>query len=189
MPPIICHGEPRQYGQHYLVCLTKHSLSWYKRDELGFRIAIFASSMTTAGAFGGLLAVWSGAISALFNNANNGLVRPQSRIWMESVTSLHGKSSSPSILQHLNYLWTRAWIFILEGLVTVVAGVASFFIIQDYPTSALFLSENERDFAIRRLRRDEQSSTDGKRIQWRSIKKSFKDWKTWLTAISSLGSF
>ena len=93
------------------------------------------------------------------------------------------------MLQHLNYLRTRAWIFILEGLVTVVAGVASFFIIQDYPTSALFLSENERDFAIRRLRRDEQSSTDGKRIQWRSIKKSFKDWKTWLTAISSLGSF
>ncbi|KAK0501593.1 MFS general substrate transporter [Armillaria luteobubalina] len=37
-----------------------------------------------------------------------------------------------------------AWIFILEGLVTVITGVASFWIIQDFPDAAKFLSEKER---------------------------------------------
>ena len=36
-----------------------------------------------------------------------------------------------------------AWIFILEGLATIVAAAASFFIIQDFPDTARFLSEAE----------------------------------------------
>ena len=39
-----------------------------------------------------------------------------------------------------------AWIFILEGLFTVVCAVASFFILSDFPDTAKFLSENERKF-------------------------------------------
>lgn len=37
-----------------------------------------------------------------------------------------------------------AWIFILEGLATVVAGLFSYWIIQDFPDTAKFLSEEER---------------------------------------------
>lgn len=37
-----------------------------------------------------------------------------------------------------------AWIFILEGLFTVLVGIASFWIIQDFPDTAKFLSEEER---------------------------------------------
>lgn len=37
-----------------------------------------------------------------------------------------------------------AWIFILEGLVTVVLGLASYWIIQDFPDKAKFLNETER---------------------------------------------
>ena len=36
---------------------SEHVRSWYRRDELGTRIAVFSSSVAIAGAFGGLLAV------------------------------------------------------------------------------------------------------------------------------------
>ena len=38
-----------------------------------------------------------------------------------------------------------AWIFILEGLLTVVAGAMSFWIIQDFPDTAKFLTEEESE--------------------------------------------
>ncbi|PBK99763.1 MFS general substrate transporter [Armillaria gallica] len=71
-----------------------------------------------------------------------------------------------------------AWIFILEGLVTVVAGVASFWIIQDFPDTAKFLSEKERTVVVRRLQGDDQFSANGEEFQVKYIKQSFLDWKT-----------
>ncbi|KAF8269763.1 major facilitator superfamily domain-containing protein [Lactarius quietus] len=73
-----------------------------------------------------------------------------------------------------------AWIFILEGLATVVAGAASFFIIQDFPDTARFLSEAERAMVIRRLQDDDQFSAGGEKFKIRNIVNSLKDWKTWL---------
>lgn len=40
-----------------------------------------------------------------------------------------------------------AWIFILEGLFTVLCALASFWILQDFPDTAKFLSETERKFS------------------------------------------
>lgn len=37
-----------------------------------------------------------------------------------------------------------AWIFILEGLLTVLCAVASYFILEDFPDTAKFLTETER---------------------------------------------
>ena len=36
-----------------------------------------------------------------------------------------------------------AWIFILEGAITIIAGILSFWIIQDFPEHAKFLSDKE----------------------------------------------
>lgn len=41
------------------------------------------------------------------------------------------------------------WIFILEGLFTVVVAFLSFWVIQDYPETAKFLSEEESRSSIR----------------------------------------
>ena len=80
-----------------------------------------------------------------------------------------------------------AWIFILEGLETVVAGAASFFIIQDFPDTASFLSEAERAMVIRRLQGDDQFSAGGEKFKLQSITRSLKDWKTWLGSMHDLG--
>jgi hypothetical protein len=73
-----------------------------------------------------------------------------------------------------------AWIFILEGLATIIAGAASFWIIQDFPDTAKFLTEEERTVVIRRLQSDDQFSAAGENLKMKFIKKSFADWKTWL---------
>lgn len=69
---------------------------------------------------------------------------------------------------------------ILEGLITVVAGAASFFIIQDFPDTAKFLTETERTFVIRRLQEDDQFSAAGEKLRMKYIYKSILDWKTWV---------
>ena len=73
-----------------------------------------------------------------------------------------------------------AWIFILEGLITVLAGAASFWIIQDFPDTARFLTEEERTFVIRRLQADDQHSAAGEDLRWHYIWRSLLDWKTWV---------
>ncbi len=73
-----------------------------------------------------------------------------------------------------------AWIFILEGVATIVAGAASFFIIQDFPDTARFLSEEERIAVIRRLQTDDQFSAGGEKFKMRNVISSLKDWKTWI---------
>ncbi|KAK0202517.1 MFS general substrate transporter [Desarmillaria ectypa] len=81
-----------------------------------------------------------------------------------------------------------AWIFILEGLVTVVAGVASFWIIQDFPDTAKFLSETERTVVVRRLQGDDQFSANGEAFQVKYIKQSLLDWKTWIGVLIFAGA-
>jgi len=81
-----------------------------------------------------------------------------------------------------------AWIFILEGLATVLAGAASFFIIQDFPDNAKFLKEDERAFVIKRLQADDQFSAAGETLRWKYIWQSLIDWKTWVGMILYMGA-
>ena len=44
------------------------------------------------------------------------------------------------------------WIFILEGIVTILVGIAAFFFVTDFPTEARWLTENERRHLIEQSR-------------------------------------
>lgn len=81
-----------------------------------------------------------------------------------------------------------AWIFILEGLVTVVAGAISFWIIVDFPDNAKFLTEEERTVVIRRLQGDNQFSAAGEKLKWKYIKKSLTEWKTYIAMFAYGGA-
>ncbi|KAK0214779.1 MFS general substrate transporter [Armillaria fumosa] len=80
-----------------------------------------------------------------------------------------------------------AWIFILEGLITVVAGIISFWIIQDFPDTAKFLSEEERTVVVRRLQGDDQFSAAGEKLKWKYIVQSLVDWKTYVGIVIYAG--
>ncbi len=88
---------------------------WYKPNELQFRLGLFWSASSLAGAFAGLLAAAIGLMSG--------------------VGGLHG--------------WS--WIFILEGIITVIVGVIGFFLMPSSISKAKFLTSEERTFASNRL--------------------------------------
>ncbi|CAA7259935.1 unnamed protein product [Cyclocybe aegerita] len=155
-----CHGLIKDYGGlvtvRVLLGVTEAGLypgivfyisSWYKRSEMGSRVAFFFSSATVAGAFSGLLA------AAIAN-----------------MDGVGGKTG-----------WE--WIFILEGLATVVVGLMSYWIIQDFPDTAKFLTEQERVFVIRRLQDDMKLSAGGEAFKKDYIWQSLKDWKTWIASM------
>lgn len=72
-----------------------------------------------------------------------------------------------------------AWIFIIEGLLTVVVGFAGFWFIPGWPHKAKFLTENETSYLTARLHADSDSGREEK-FSWDGVWDCLKDPKCWL---------
>lgn len=72
------------------------------------------------------------------------------------------------------------WIFILEGLVTVVIAALSFWMVHDFPAEAKFLSPEDRARVLLRLARDQQASAHNENLKADSVLAALKDWKTYV---------
>ncbi|KAM3514399.1 hypothetical protein MY11210_001953 [Beauveria gryllotalpidicola] len=92
------------------------------------------------------------------------------------------------------------WIFILEGIFTVVVAVVSYFTLYDFPESAGFLTEEERAFVVYRLRYQGQvtsTTSDGgpatarvaqsEEFQWKYVWQAFTDWQIYVNTFVSWG--
>ncbi|TPX16214.1 uncharacterized protein E0L32_004209 [Thyridium curvatum] len=94
------------------------------------------------------------------------------------------------------------WIFILEGIVTVVVAVASFFLLHDFPETAKFLTEEERAFVVFRLKyqgqvtlqqsSDANNASSGsptlgpaqaEEFKWKYVRDAFTDWQIWASIL------
>lgn len=80
-----------------------------------------------------------------------------------------------------------AWIFILEGLATVLIGIASVWMVFDFPDEATFLTPVDRQRVLRRLKADQQSSAEHEEFRMAYFWASVLDWKTWLYALIYMG--
>ncbi|PNP40200.1 hypothetical protein TGAMA5MH_07855 [Trichoderma gamsii] len=84
------------------------------------------------------------------------------------------------------------WIFILEGIATVLVAASAFFLLFDFPETASFLTEEERAFVIHRLKYQGQVQllADGtpnqaqvaqaEEFQWKYVWQAFTDWQIWV---------
>jgi MFS family permease len=81
---------------------------------------------------------------------------------MEGIGGLHG--------------WQ--WIFCLEGIVTVLVALVSFFFMHDYPETATFLTEAERSHVIRMLKADAKATAQ--HFDRKFIWQAFTDYKTYI---------
>lgn len=120
---------------------------WYKRTETHYRVALFFSAASLAGAFGGILAYGLGH--------------------MRGIGHLYGAPMKG---------WR--WIFLIEGLITVVVAVGAYFFIYNYPATAEFLTDNERKFITNRLKGTDANNAE--EFSWTNVKAALKDYKCWL---------
>jgi hypothetical protein len=68
------------------------------------------------------------------------------------------------------------WIFIIEGLLTILVAISFKFIVVDWPESATFLTDTERALLLRRLALDVGEARMDI-LNRRSAKRIFTDWK------------
>jgi hypothetical protein len=72
------------------------------------------------------------------------------------------------------------WIFILEGTVTTFIGIASFFLLTDFPKEATWLTQKEKDFIFEKTNGGETHTTP---VALKDVVVFFKDAKNILGAI------
>ncbi|KAK4122992.1 MFS general substrate transporter [Parathielavia appendiculata] len=79
------------------------------------------------------------------------------------------------------------WIFILEGIATVVVACIAFFALHDFPETAKFLTEEERAFVVYRLKYQGQSEDPNRaqvaqadEFRWKYARDAFLDWQIWV---------
>ncbi|KAF2967675.1 hypothetical protein GQX73_g5894 [Xylaria multiplex] len=121
--------------------------NWYKREELGLRIALLFVASALAGAFGGLLA-WG-------------------VIHLDGVSNMAG--------------WR--WLYILEGLITVVWALLCIVLVpRDYET-AYFLNDEQK--ALMRKRAEEMDAYNGGSGHYtrKDIEEAARDVKSWAHAV------
>ena len=123
---------------------------WYTKKELGLRTAVLYSGLVLATAFSGLIT------AGVF-------------------AGLDGAKGHPG--------WR--WLFIIEGAASFAIGVAAIFILPDFPetpsgSAKWLLTEEERQVAMERMRRDRVSTPEGEHSVWYSLKLACADYRMWI---------
>ncbi|KAL9128139.1 MAG: hypothetical protein Q9217_003113 [Psora testacea] len=77
------------------------------------------------------------------------------------------------------------WIFILEGILTVLVACVGFFTIYDFPETARFLAPAEKAWVIRRLRYQGSEASgqmvpESEGFKWKYVRDAFLDWQIYL---------
>lgn len=73
-----------------------------------------------------------------------------------------------------------SWIFIIEGMATVVVGFIAFFILVDFPDTAKFLNPAEKEFILWKKKYDNSSVGEEENFETRHLIQAFTDWQVWL---------
>ncbi|KAI0739493.1 MFS general substrate transporter [Daedaleopsis nitida] len=73
-----------------------------------------------------------------------------------------------------------SWIFLLEGLLTVIVAVGAYFCMYDHPEDASFLTDAEREWLLESLRQD--TSNLSNRFRWHFLWQALRDPRSYLLA-------
>lgn len=79
------------------------------------------------------------------------------------------------------------WIFILEGILSIVVAAAAFFFVSDFPSEVKWLTQAEKDAVLKRTQSDDANDASTSRITLHDIATFFKDPKNYLGAIMYFG--
>jgi len=74
------------------------------------------------------------------------------------------------------------WLFILQGLITAIIGVAGWFILPNMPLDTWWLNEEERQLAYNRVKLD-ITDNKGEVSVWAGLRQALSDPMVWLFAL------
>lgn len=80
-----------------------------------------------------------------------------------------------------------SWIFILEGILTMIVAFFAYWAINDYPKTAKFLTAQEKVEVERRLKKDRSSLAD--EFDFRYFWDALKDWKIYVHMFITIGIY
>jgi len=101
-----------------------------------------------------------------------------------AIANVIGSPVSGAIMQYMDgvYGWRGwQWLFLLEGLPSVVVGILVLFLLDDGPQKAKWLTQEERDFVSRRVAED--NATKGEIGGKHDFMGAFKDYRVWALAV------
>ncbi|KAJ2722540.1 hypothetical protein GGI07_003247 [Coemansia sp. Benny D115] len=70
------------------------------------------------------------------------------------------------------------WVFILEGLITIVVAFLGYYILQDHPEKCRFLDEDEKEFIVQYKHR-EGTLGGSQNLSIKDAKRALLDWQLW----------
>lgn len=79
------------------------------------------------------------------------------------------------------------WLFILEGLLTLIIAITAYFVMSDYPSTAKFLTPAERTEVTRRLKQDNNGLAD--EFDMRYFWDALKDWKIYVHMLITIAIY
>jgi len=94
-----------------------------------------------------------------------------------AISELNGKGGRPG--------W--AWIFIIEGLITIFVACFVKFVVHDGPETARFLNDDERREVKARLRQDRTALADEYHIKY--LFSALRDWKIYVHMVITIGIY
>lgn len=80
------------------------------------------------------------------------------------------------------------WIIIIEGMPTVILGIAVWWWLADNPETAHYLSPMERELIEARMRRQVGHTKSSDQMHKADVYEGLKDWKIWLFCIGQFGA-
>ncbi|KAL5349824.1 hypothetical protein ACLOAV_004858 [Pseudogymnoascus australis] len=89
----------------------------------------------------------------------------------------------PGVVFYLSMWYKRSETTYREGILTVVVAFAAYGFIHNYPRTAKFLTEPEREFVQARLKAD-NDATNNEPFSWASVLRAVKDPKCWLYGLA-----
>ncbi|KAI0325815.1 MFS general substrate transporter [Cubamyces sp. BRFM 1775] len=79
-----------------------------------------------------------------------------------------------------------SWIFIIEGLITIVVAFAAFFVLVDFPDTATFLTPEERAYVAHKKKYDNSSVGEEEHFELRQLWETLTDWRVIVCALINM---
>jgi MFS family permease len=148
---------------------------WYKRSELGLRMALLFCGVLVSNAFGSLIA--SGILSGMQGKLGHAS-------WRFVTFMQAARESNP-------YINDPRWLFYIEGALTISVAIIAAFVLPDFPeNSQHFLSPEEIQLAKLRMQEDigigGDEETERKDTRFHGLRDALGDWRVYWLALAFL---